>query len=361
MAAASGAQNPDIADAATAVVPVRAEARDAARLAEVERQLRESPFEFDFFYAVRLLEQLQPERVPVGGYSPAQEAARFGAHASMSFPASAIQRLDWEHSGPPAVIVNFMGLTGPLGLLPIYYTELLLERMRAKDTAMMAFFDMFNHRMISLFYRAWEKYRFGIAYERGERDRVSSYLGSFIGMATPGLWKRQRVLDESLLFYTGLLSLHTRSAEALRSILIDYFDVPVEVEQFVGAWYRIEHSALCIFDKGNSYSEQLGVGAVVGDEIWNQQPGVRVRLGPLTIGRYVEFLPDGAAYPALRAMLRFFGGDEIDFQVQLALKREDVPRCRLGEESAIAPRLGWVSWAKTIEMRRDPHDTILNL
>ena len=35
------------------------------------------------------------------------------------------------------------------------------------------FLDIFNHRLISLFYRAWEKYRFPIAYERRDEDTFS--------------------------------------------------------------------------------------------------------------------------------------------------------------------------------------------
>ena len=80
-----------------------------------------------------------------------------------------------------------MGLFGPLGTLPLYYSEMIRERLRAKDTTMVAFFNIFNHRMISLFYQAWEKYRFTIAYERGERDRFSHHLLDLIGLGTAGL------------------------------------------------------------------------------------------------------------------------------------------------------------------------------
>ena len=136
--------------------------------------------------------------------------------------------------------MNFMGLFGPLGALPLYYSEMIRERLRAKDTTMVAFFNIFNHRMISLFYQAWEKYRFTIAYERGERDRFSHHLLDLIGLGTVGLAEAADRAGRSLLFYSGLFALHARSATALRQILEDYFDVPVEVEQFVGAWYPLE-------------------------------------------------------------------------------------------------------------------------
>jgi type VI secretion system protein ImpH len=211
--------------------------------------------------------------------------------------------------------------------------------------------------MISLFYEAWEKYRFAIAYERGERDKMSHVLLHLIGIGTEGLQNRQAVPDEALLFYSGLLSLHTRSAAALRNLLWDYFDVPVEIEQFVGAWYRLDESTQCRFEKSNTYSEQMGVGVIVGDEIWDQQSGVRIRLGPLSLKQYMDFLPNGTAYQPLKTLVRFFGGDQSDFEVQLVLKRNEVPRSELG----VSGQLGWSTWAKTQIMGYDPSDTILRI
>jgi type VI secretion system protein ImpH len=310
---------------------------------------------------------------PIGRFSvPQREVTRLRAHASMVFPASAIQRIDWNPGQVPSIVVNFMGLTGPQGVLPLFYTQIIIDRVRAKDTVMLEFFDIFNHRMISLFYQAWEKYRFAIAYERGERDRMSHVLMHLIGIGTKGLHGRQAVRDEALLFYSGLLSLTPRSAAALKNLLWDYFDVPIEVEQFVGAWYRLDEPTQCRFEKGNTYSEQVGVGVIVGDEIWDQQSGVRIRIGPLTLHQYLDFLPNGTAYEPLKALVRFFAGDQLDFQIQLILKREETPPCELGvthseepsaaePEPVVAPQLGWSTWAKTAAMNRDPSDTILRI
>ena len=253
------------------------------RYSAIEAILHKTPQEFQFFQAVRLLERLYPNRAPVGRFvSPSKEVVRFSAHASFPFPASQIQNIDWADAGSaPCIMINFMGLTGPSGVLPLYYTELIVERLRQKDRGLLSFFDIFNHRMVSLFYQAWEKYRFAIAYERGERDRFSHHLMDLIGIGTKRLENRLAVRDDALLFYSGLLSMHTRSAAALERILADYFEIPVEVEQFVGAWQGLRESDLCRFDRGLGVSEQLGGGAIVGDEIWNQQAGVRVKLGPL--------------------------------------------------------------------------------
>lgn len=328
--------------------------------------------EFKFFQLIRLLERMQPERTPVGRFnSPGREVVRFSVHQNLAFPASQVQELRWptpeEGSKAPVMVVNFFGLTGPMGVLPHYYTELIRDRLRVRDRTMQDFFDTFNHRMISLFYQAWEKYRFTIAYERPqlahgeERDRFSRILMDIIGIGTQGLANRQKVSDDSLLFYAGLLSMHTRPAAGLRQILWDYFDVPVEVEELVGAWYALEIPNQCKFDRANTISEQMGVGAIVGDEIWDQQSGVLIRLGPLTLKQYLDFLPTGTAYEPLRAILRFYAGWEFDFQVQLVLEREQTPPCELGATGDRSPRLGWVSWSKNQAMNRDPDDTILRI
>jgi type VI secretion system protein ImpH len=391
MAAAGGASDFDVAAPGPPVEAETARAPARSRYSAVAKLLRETPQEFEFFQAVRLLERVLPERAPVGRFvSPAREVVRFSAHASFPFPASQIQEIQWlaeaasESTAEPArgaadetrvtdtralptrsfaaprMIINFMGLTGPSGVLPLYYTELIVERLRHRDRAMLNFFDIFNHRMVSLFYQAWEKYRFTIAYERGERDRFSHHLADLIGIGTKGLEQRLAVRDDSLLFYAGLLSMHARSAAALERILSDYFDIPVEVEQFVGAWQRLGSSDLCRFDRGASLSEQLGGGAVVGDEIWNQQSGVRIKLGPLTLAQYLDFLPSGTAYEPLWSLARFATRGEIDFEVQLILRKEDVPACELGT-GAMPPLLGWTSWAKTQPLASDACDTILRM
>src|SRR5207244_4318705 len=117
----------------------------------------------------------------------------------------------------------------------------------------------------------------------------------------------------------------------------------------------------CKFDRNNTISEQMGVGAIVGDEIWDQQSGVLIRLGPLTLRQYLDFLPIGTAHQPLKAMLRFFSGWEMDFQIQLILKKDETPPCSLGALGDECPLLGWVSWTKNQPMDRNPDDTILRI
>jgi type VI secretion system protein ImpH len=330
---------------------------------EVERRLRAEPWEYDFFQAVRLLSRLEPGRAPIGAFAaPRTEVVRVGVQASLSFPASQIHSLSWEQGKQPLMRVNFIGLIGPLGVLPHYYTELVIERLRARDSTLRDFLDIFHHRIASLFYQAWERSHFTVAYERDRRDPLTGVMLDLAGLGTGGLRNRQAVRDETILFYGGLFGMATRPAAALESILADYFDVPVEVEQFIGVWRPLEPNDWCVFESGASAASQLGFGAVAGDEIWDRQSRVRIRIGPLPVDRYLDFLPEGSAYEPLRALTKAFCGNEIEFEVQLILQRDHVPACELGGAGSAGPMLGWLTWLKSKpEFPRDPGDTILLL
>lgn len=332
------------------------------RFSEIAEALFSDPHGFDFFQAVRLLEWLQPDRSPVGDFAnPRNETVGFTAHPSLSFPASAIQSLKppAHPNAPPAMQVNFMGLVGPLGVLPNYYTELVADRLRSHDTALAGFLDIFHHRAISLFYRAWERSRFSVRYERDRNDLVTSRLLDFVGLGLPPLQSRQSVRDETILYYSGLFGLQCRSALALESIISDYFDVPVEIEQFVGTWRSLDSTDQCCFDSGPLESRSLGFGAVAGDEIWDRQSRARIRIGPLDVHRYRDFLPQAVDFESLQTLVRFFGGYDVEFELLLILKQSEVPRCELGDDAGFT-QLGWLTWMKSgLQFDRNPGDTVL--
>jgi type VI secretion system protein ImpH len=350
MAPAGGTENP----------VVRTE---EAALEKVRTLLFREPWSFDFFQSVRLLGWLEPGRSTVGRYShPQNEVVRFGANPILHFPASAIHSLTERPDACPAMDINFMGLVGPLGALPNYVTELIAARIRAKDYTLLEFLNIFNHRLTSFFYQAWEKSHFTVAYERDRSDPVTACLFSMVGFGTPGIRGRQPVADEAFIYYSGLFGLFPKPALSLESVLGDYFDIPVEVVPFIGTWRSLAEPDLCVFGGDVPESTVLGFGAVVGEEIWDQGSRVRLKLGPLSAARYGDFLPTGAAWPELRAMVRSFCGNDLEFEVQLILRREDVPAFELRPPAENALCLGWHTWLKsTEEFDRNPGDTILLL
>lgn len=328
----------------------------------IEETLREEACSFEFFQAVTLLQRLRRDTQPVGRFSnPEDEAVHFSVNNELAFPASQVQEISYGEDSPAQMKVNFMGLSGPMGVLPYCYSELVLERLRAKDKSLASFLDIFNHRIIAFFYRAWEKYRFPVTYYLGDEDLFTRHLFDLIGLGTPGLQERQVVPDDAFLHYVALLGEQSRSPSALEAILRDYFQVRVEIEQFIGAWYRLDPGTQCSMQEDYDDSEQLGRGAIVGDEIWDQRSRVRIKLGPMTLPQYRDFLPDGSAFEPLRAITRFFSNNELDFEAQLFLQQEEVPTCEVGFEGDEPPRLGWVTWLKSKPLDRNPGDTILRL
>jgi len=303
-------------------------------------------YAFSFFKAAHLLELLFPKKKPLGQtLVPDEEVVRFSVKPGRTFPpsdSSSMQHLD--EGGPVSMEVPFMGLIGPSGVLPHWYNELAMERIRQKDFSLTDFLDIFHHRLISLFYLAWRKYRFPENYLSGARDRLSGCLLSLIGLGTAGLSGRMGLPEESLIFYSGLLTRPVPSAVAIEAAVEYFSGVRVEVEQFID---RVISFGLEEQTQLGSANGQLGVDAVIGSSAWESQTKFRVRLGPMGYAPFLRFLPSGNRLGPIFSLVRYMVGIEYEFEIRLFLKREEVPPCVLGTETATPSRLGWTTWLKT--------------
>jgi type VI secretion system protein ImpH len=359
----------------------------------LERRLFEHGYNFDFFQAVRLLHRLEPGRVGVGlGGPPNSEIVRFRAHISMSFPPSSIYELErpTAMTPVPTMIQAFMGLTGPNGVLPRHYTEL-LHRLR-RDTrgperyALRDWLDLFNHRLVSLFYRAWEKYRFFIPYERRgsaseEPDPFTHCLFSLIGLESKPLRKRlhvitketvddevrerrlARVEDLALLRFGGLLGHRPRNAVSLEAMLTDYFQLKAKIRQFQGQWLHLgtaNRSSL----QGDHGNNQLALTSVLGDRVWDAQSKFRIHLGPLKYNQFLDFLPDRSPVSQRKAifllihLVRLYIEPTLDFDIHLILAADEVPECHLADTGGFGARLGWNTWLRTNAFTHDADDAV---
>jgi type VI secretion system protein ImpH len=325
-------------------------------------ELFEEPYRFEFFQAARLFERIAGTGKPVGGKTlPGEEPVRFRSRAALDFPPSEIHEIRQAatENGDgeiPEMLINFMGMIGPSGVLPTHYTELVLDRVRHRDTAMWAFLDIFTHRTVSMFYRAWAKYRFPIDYERGNDD-FTSYLFDFAGLGTNGIRGRMGFDDESLLPFVGLISQKPHSASAVGSVISDYFGVKARIKQFFGQWLELTTEDITHLGKKNS---TLGYTALVGARVWDQQSKFRVVLGPMTFPNFQAFLPSGSANPSLRAIVKFMAGLEYDFDIQLSLQAKQVPSLVLTTRAIRKPQLGWTTWLKTKPFESDDEQVVLS-
>ena len=327
----------------------------------LNQELLDEPYRFEFFQAVRLLEKIFPERRSVGrDASVTPEIIRFRSRLGLEFPASEVHQISETNDETVEeqrleMFVNFMGMIGVSGVMPTHYTELAMERSRYRDTAMWSFRDIFTHRAVSLFFRAWEKYRFPIAYERG-KDDFTAFLFDFVGLGTNGLRGRMDLADESLLPYGGLIAQKPHSAVALGNILSDYFGIKAKVEQFFGQWLELDTESITTLGQANSL---LGTSAIIGTRIWEQQSKFRVRLGAMPFKEFQDFLPSGAAHKSLKSIVRFMTGLEFDFDVQLVLQAKQVPGTILTTRAKRRPMLGWTSFLKTKPFRQDDEQVIM--
>jgi type VI secretion system protein ImpH len=348
--------------------------------ASVEGRLRREPHRFDFFQAVRVLEasyrekartDRRWEREAVGhDAAPAREVVRFRAHASLSFPPGEIAALEQprpegvedEWRLPPLeMTVSFLGLTGPTGALPDHYTATLIARMRKRDNSMRRFFDLFNHRATSLFYRAWAKYRFGCGYESAARgagpDHLPTwYLFSLLGLGTDHLRARSRVPDEAFLYYGGIFARRGASAVSVERMLAEYFELPVEVHQFEGEWLHLrreDRTRLPSSEELRGRHNRLGVDTVLGQQAWDVRGKVRLRVGPMDYAQYSGFLPGGAAMSEITDLARQAFGPELAFGVQPVLRAAEIPECVLDSAAQDPLRLGANVWLRSVQCTED--------
>ncbi len=340
--------------------------------ASVIDRLFRDPRRFEVFQAVRVLEwqarrDARDPRLaagkPVGhDHVPKEEVARLSAEIGLTFPGNELVAAERGQGGrPPTLRTPVMGLVGALGVLPQHYTEMVIKTVRARSRSLRDFLDLFHHRAISLFYRAWAKHRLPIAWERtagsqgaGGRgaapDPVTTAIASFVGFGTRGMEDRLSFPDDTVLHYAGLLAHTPRSVIGLRAMLSDFLGRPVTVDSFVGSWLTIApdgQTRLPTALEPEGRHCRLGVDTVAGERAWDVQGKFRIRIGPLDYDRFLVFMPEGREMIRLRDLVRLYVGPELDFEVEVTVQGPYVPQTRLAgpdAEPGEAARLGWNTW-----------------
>ena len=337
-------------------------------------QLQQEPHRFAFFQAVRLLERAARRQakadakkpgkkfaqVPVGQDAPpSREALRFRAQPSLSFRGTEIDRIEiidtveqQDLEAPQQqwqMLVNLFGLFGSTGVLPFHFSELLTQRLRLKDRALLDFMDVLNHRSVSLYFQAWAKYRLPIAYERNHADETASprsdsdlfshVLASLVGLGTAQLGQRMAVPDLALLGFAAHLGRGRPSAPTLARILRHYFQLPIEVDSFIGQWQGLPddmQSRLPGPDCPRGLNNRLGGNLILGRQCWDVQSKFRVRIDDLSYQDFIDIAPGSSKLAAMKAMVRFMAGTEFDFDIEISIDRNKLPRMALGQIGVVA-------------------------
>jgi type VI secretion system protein ImpH len=297
---------------------------------------------FDFFQAVRLVECAHRGLPRVGAsLRPRDDAIRFSQEPELTiFPMTLRHFAKAQHASAPKLVVNFFGLLGPNGPMPTHLTEYVRERLRhSGDPTFARFLDVFHHRMVSLFYRAWAAAQPVVSLDRCDDDRFSAYVGTVFGLNEVALRNRDMVPDFAKLHVAGLLAGPTRHAAGLRLVLVRFFGLPVEIVQNVGHWMTLPWHTRSRLGACND-SARIGRGVTLGARVFDCQHKFRIVLGPLSLVEYECFLPGGASLARLVDWVRLYVRDPLDWEVNLQLRQADVPRLALGKRQ----RLGYTAW-----------------
>jgi type VI secretion system protein ImpH len=316
------------------------------RPSPVASWLFREPWAFDFFQAVRLLTMLRPNAAPPGeGSSAEQEAVRFRSRISLEFAPADIHTLRPPRvpGGAPELVANFLALGGPDGPLPWPDTELLIARIRARDHAMSEFLDIFHHRLLSIFTRIRRAHHPTFVLTQAESSPTGQHVLSLIGLGPASLRRRLEVRDQSLMYYAGLVSHQPRSASGLACLLTDFLRLPVQVMQFAGSWRHLEEHQWSRIGVRLGSNQALGTAATLGTRYFDQERGIEMRIGPLSLPEFLDILPPGSAWKPMGELARFYTGRRCRIQIRPILRAAEVPRARLGGDT----RLGWTSWVIT--------------
>lgn len=297
-----------------------------------------TPGVFDVFNVLRAIERATPNLPRVGDSARrSQDGVTLGQDPFLAFPDSNVSRAKLEDSGRLAIYVRFLGLLGPQGALPLAVTEEAYLWQNEHDEAFARFADLFNQRFLQLFFRAWADARPIAQHDRPDTDRFHDYLASIVGIGTGAFRGIDTVPDIGKLAYAGLLAPRVTSASRLRAFIADFFGVHVEIDEFMPMRLPLDPSEQTQLGAQNS---ALGRDIVVGATVLSFQDKFRIRIFATSLAEYETFLPRGALAQKLADAVRFYLGDELEWDVELALPTQEAPPAQLGRSG----RLGWTGW-----------------
>lgn len=306
------------------------------------RMMEESPYRHDFFMALRRLESMYPDKPRFGQAArPVDEPIRLGQEPSMAFAPSTIADFKvGDNKRPHKLSEFFFGLFGPQGPLPLHLTEYARDRERNEDDpTFRAFADIFHHRLLMLFYRAWANSRPAVSLDRPEPRRIDTYVGSVFGIGAPEFRERDSLPDAAKLHMAGRFAMQTRPAEGVLAILQEFFSLSFQLVEFVGEWLHLSRKDwICLGRPGSAGT--LGKDAVIGSSVWNCQHKFRIVCGPLRFDDFSRLLPGEESLVRLRDSVRNYVGFSVDWDLNLVLAGADVPQLNLGKSGL----LGLTTW-----------------
>lgn len=322
--------------------------------ASLMHTLERAPDQFDFFAAMRTLEARNPAAPRIGDSAALRdEYITLGQDPFTVFPDSNLSKAEPDHAGRLRILVRFLGMLGPQGALPLATTEEASHYLMRGDDALARFFDLFNNRFLQLFYRAWADVRPIAQADRPRDDRFLAYTGSTIGLGSPLAANIDSVSDALKIHYAGLMGAQAKSASRLASLISGIFGLHCRIDECVGSWLVLpqeDRSRLGGMNAALGGNSDTGVGALMlGKSTFSISDKFTIRLTAATLAEYELYLPSGRRAENLSDLVTFHLGEELDWDVMLALPAREAKPMVLGRSG----RLGWTSWMAP-EQTADP-------
>lgn len=325
-------------------------------LGDLFAALADAPDRFEFFAAVRAIECAAHDDPRIGrALDPGQEAVSLAHHASADFARTTIAGFDRREPRPRLRSAHF-GLTGPMGPMPFYLTELVIfERDRRGPKPLGDFLDLISGRLLQSFYRAWADSQPCAQADRPADDGFAAQLGAvagavdlrFVTAAERPALDRDRFDAWARLAYAGHFA-GLRSAAAIADMLGHLLGTPVRIIEGVGRWRDIPPGAR---SRLGANDNRLGVGATLGGRFHATEWDVTVVLGARDMAELDDLLPGGKRHARLAEGVAAMLPHHIDWTARVEIDEAAIGPARLG--TTRLGQTGWVGARRRRGIRRD--------
>ncbi|HEX8570891.1 MAG TPA: type VI secretion system baseplate subunit TssG [Caulobacteraceae bacterium] len=269
---------------------------------------------------------------------PAQNVVDMAHAPALHFPGRTIEDIEFTPSGRVRIRSLFLGLTGPMGALPLHLSEYAFyERRQARSQPFGRFLDLLTDRMLQFFYRAWGDSQPAVHADRPGDDRFAGYLAALSG-GMEGATEDGAFPARARLHYAGIFA-GRRSAAALQDGLSHLLRTPVRLKEFIARWREVEPSDRTRLGVTGGFN-QLGRDTVLGGRVRIAEDTFRVIIRTRDVDEYEAFLPGSTRHEVARAGLEALAPSHLDWELELEVPDSKAPPLRLDGKG----RLGHTSW-----------------
>lgn len=299
---------------------------------------------YNFFQLVHLLRRISRVRPKDAGTHPKNDVIRFRPSASVVFPATDVKRVEWsgKDTDPITIVASFMGLYGFDSPLPAYFSSDIVLHPHVTNH-LKSFLDIFNNRLYSFYYRAWEKYRPAQMIRKDGADDSTRRFLAVAGLAPETQTSHSPGEALRLAAFAGQLGCVVRSADGLRNLLRGVFPgVQVQIEENIPRWVWLSER-MRLGKPVLHTGAVLGETATIGEKIQDLSGKFRIVLGPLDLNQFESCLPGGGRAIQIQSVVDHFVTDFLDYDVKLRLISQEVPTMVLGDPKR---KLGLNTWLR---------------